>query len=244
MVSQGEALAKRHYFLNRKPLVQPTNIRSFIMSMLNRYKKTGGFVQLVSLIETLGPNKQEKFLNMIQEEDAAWMDAVKQKMLTIDKIFSWSDDTVSEIVRRLPTKSLASAIKALKEDQVKKVFCLMSNSEKRKIEDEIATLSDKPEEAQANVLKLIETTRKMITDTDLRVESFAPEMAIEEGIEAKLAAGPKKDKPAPVKEVTPPITTSVVQLQNMVAALTRENNQLKSEVKLLKQQLEQLKKAA
>lgn len=215
------------------------------MSMLNRYKKTGGFVQLVSLIETLGPAKQEKFLSMIQGEDAAWMEAVKQKMLTIDKIFSWSEDTISEIVRRMPTKSLASALKGLKEDQVKKAYALMSNSEKRKIEDEMSSLSDKPEEAQANVLKLIETTRKMIIDTDLRVDSFAPEMIIEEGIEAKLAAAPTKNaKPTAVKEVTPPITTSVVQLQNMVAALTRENNQLKSELQLLKQQLEQRKRSA
>ena len=216
------------------------------MSMLNRYKKTGGFVQLVSLIETLGPAKQEKFLSMIQSEDANWMDAVKQKMLTVEKIFSWSDDVVSEIVRRLPTKSLASALKALKEDQVKKAYALMSNSEKRKIEDEMSSLSDKPEEAQANVFKLIETTRKMIIETDLRVDNFAPDMVIEEGIEAKLAAAPAKGgaKPTPVKEVTPPITTSVVQLQNMVASLTRENNQLKSEVQLLKQQLEQRKKSA
>lgn len=217
------------------------------MSMLNRYKKTGGFVQLVSLIETLGPAKQEKFLAMIQNEDSVWMDAVKQKMLTIEKIFSWSDDTVSEIVRRMPTKSLASALKGLKEDQVKKAYSLMSNAEKRKIDDEMSGLSDKPEEAQTNVLKLIETTRKMILDTDLRIDSFAPDMVIEEGIEAKLASAPTKSgavKPAPVKEVAPPITTSVVQLQNMVASLTRENNQLKSEVQLLKQQLEQRKKSA
>lgn len=210
------------------------------MGMLDRYKKTGGFVQLVALIETLGPAKQEKFLSMIQEEDIVWMDAVKQKMLSVEKIFSWSNDTVSEIVRRMPTKSLASALKGLKEEFRAKAFALMSNSEKRKIEDEMSGLSDNPAEAQANVQKMIETTRKMIQETDLRLDGFAPEMVIEEGIETKLAAKSNPQKPAP-KPAEPPKQT-LPQLHQLVNTLTNENVQLKEEVKQLKLRLEQLQK--
>ena len=236
------------------------------MGMLDRYRKPGGFVQLVSLIESLGSAKQEKFLSMIQEEDPIWMEAVKQKMLTIERIFSWSNDTVSDIVRRLPTKSLASALKGLKEEHRTKAFCLMSNSEKRKVEDEMSGLSDNPAEAQANVQKLIEMTRKMIQETDLRLDNFAPDLMIEEGIEAKLAEGkmgskataPKTAEPA--QPVTPistvkviddqPSSTSnasaadVASLQNMVLLLTRENKQLKADMKLLKDKLEQIKRIA
>ena len=216
------------------------------MGMLDRYRKTGGFVQLVALIETLGTAKQEKFLTMIQEEDPSWMEAVKKKMLTIEKIFSWSDDTVSDIVRRLPVKVLASALKGLKPEHMQKSFKLMSNSEKRKIEDEMSGLSDNPAEAQANVLKLIEMTRKMIQDTDLRLDSFAPEMVIEEGIEGKLGAkkpvGKTAEKDTP--EVPPTVSGDVALLQSTVINLTRENKQLKADVKMLKEKLEQMKRGA
>lgn len=226
------------------------------MGMLDRYRKTGGFVQLVSLIEALLPSKQEKFLNMILEEDPIWYEAVKMKMLTVEKIFSWSDNTVSEIVRRLPTKSLASALKGLKPEHNAKAFCLMSNSEKRKVEDEMSGLSDNPAEAMANVQKLIETTRKMIQETDLRLDGFAPDLVIEEGIEAKLSnkgapaatqptSGGQPIKKTPVTKEPPAVMPSTVpQLQKVVADLNLENNKLKAQIKILKEELERRIKAA
>ena len=41
------------------------------MSMIDRYKKKGGFLQLLNLLETTGGEKREKFLKMIAEENPA-----------------------------------------------------------------------------------------------------------------------------------------------------------------------------
>ena len=39
------------------------------MSTLSRYQKSGGFIQLVQLIETCGKQKQDNFLSMIEKEE-------------------------------------------------------------------------------------------------------------------------------------------------------------------------------
>lgn len=59
------------------------------MGMLDRYKKKGGFVQLLQLIETSPSKKQEQFLGLIAEESPAWEDTLRKKILTIDKVYSW-----------------------------------------------------------------------------------------------------------------------------------------------------------
>jgi flagellar motor switch protein FliG len=60
------------------------------MSSISRYKKAGGFIQLVSLIETFGAPKREKFIEMIDAESPVWAKALRDKMLSIERIFSWS----------------------------------------------------------------------------------------------------------------------------------------------------------
>ena len=67
------------------------------MSMLSRYKRAGGFVQLLSLIETSGPSKREKFLEIIRGESSSWGEAIERHSLSIDRIFSWPDEVITEI---------------------------------------------------------------------------------------------------------------------------------------------------
>ena len=67
------------------------------MGMIDRYRKTGGFVQLVALVETCPPAKQEKFLEIIKGEDARWSEAVRTKLLSMEKIYSWSNEVLAEI---------------------------------------------------------------------------------------------------------------------------------------------------
>jgi len=46
--------------------------RNYIMSSIQRYKKPGGFLQLLSLIETFGGQKREKFIEMVDAESHVW----------------------------------------------------------------------------------------------------------------------------------------------------------------------------
>lgn len=156
------------------------------MSSLLRYKKTGGFVQLLSLIETFGPQKKDKFLEMIDAESVIWGKALREKMLTLERIFSWPDQTVLEVFKALPIKNLAIALQGLKEEQRARLMVFFSASEKRKLEDALLDAPVKPEEMQSNMVKLIELTRKMIGQGDLRPEKFDVALMIPEEYEAKL----------------------------------------------------------
>ena len=60
------------------------------MGMLDRYKKKGGFIQLLNLIETTASPKAEKFLKMIGEESPAWEAEIKKKVLSIDRLATWN----------------------------------------------------------------------------------------------------------------------------------------------------------
>ena len=101
------------------------------MSMLSRYRKSGGFVQILQLIETCGKKKQDNFLRMIEEEDPKWAEALQEKMLTMDKILDWDDNTVAEIFSRVQEMTLATAAHGFTPEQYEKVTKMFSHSQKR-----------------------------------------------------------------------------------------------------------------
>ncbi len=137
------------------------------MSSLLRYKKSGGFFQLLSLIETFGPQKKEKFLEMIEGESSAWAAALREKMITLERIFSWPDQVIVEVYKRLPVKSQAYAQLGLKDDQKQKVMQFYSQSEQRRLADVMAESQPKPEEIQATLFKMVEVARRMIQEREL-----------------------------------------------------------------------------
>lgn len=164
------------------------------MSMLDRYKKPGGFVQLLALVETCGPAKQEKFLELIKNEDTHWADAIKQKMLTIDRIYSWNDEQLNEIFGTLQDLTVAVALSAADEALRDRIQGFFSHGRKRKIEDLFGAAQPTAAEVAATHMKIIESVRKMEQDGFLRLEKFDAELEVSEDIEddlAKLALAPK-----------------------------------------------------
>lgn len=230
------------------------------MSMIARYKRSGGFVQLLSLLETSGQQKRDKFLEIIREESPAWADALETRLISIDRIFKWSDEVVSEIFKGLPTRNLACAIKGISKEEADRILKFMGHGEKRKLEDELATLAAKPEEINATFIKVIEITRKMIVDGYIRLEKVDPSLDIPEDMEEKLehekgvvtkpVVSLAEDRRAEaVQEAISKAQSSgggaeVLQLQRMVQNLSKENKALKDENKQLKERLDQIRKIA
>src|SRR5690349_9430773 len=79
------------------------------MSMLNRFRKPGGFLQLLALIETCEPAKQKSLMHLVGTEDPGWAHLVKLKILTMERIFSWPQEILMEITPHLPDQVLAIA---------------------------------------------------------------------------------------------------------------------------------------
>lgn len=227
------------------------------MSSLQRYKKSGGFFQLLSLIETFGPQKREKFLEMIEAESQVWAKALREKMLSLERIFGWRDDIIVDVFKRLPVKMQAFAMNGLKEEWKAKIAPFFSVADMRRMNDVMTESKPKPEEIQAALLKIVETARQMLKDRELIAEKVDESLAIPEDYESKLEdAGANAAALAMVPHspnvatdtpaVTPASaqTADVYQLQKSLGLVLKENKQLKEEVRTLRDKLEQIRKIA
>ena len=238
------------------------------MSMLDRYRKTGGFVQLLILLETCGPQKQQKFLELIRAEDPRWADAVQKKLLDIHRIFTWSDETIAEIVGTLQDLTVAVALHGLSPTEAAKVRKTFTHARSRKIEDLFATNKPTPNEVNTMFNRILEEVRKMVKDGYLRFEKVDPSLAIDDDIEALIEKGELPDTPKADGHEEPHTdgTTlnfdmavglggndhgmtgdqrqELVALKKKVADLGKDNAQLRHEVSVLKNKLEQIRKIA
>ena len=202
--------------------------------MLSRYQRPGGFIQLIQLIETCGKQKQDNFLNIIESEDPRWARAIREKMLTIEKMFNWQDSIIAEISGRLAVLTVATAMHGLSHKQSDRLLKNYTHGQRRTIDDLFTTNSPAPSEITAAYLKIIEETRAMMLDGRLRAEKFAPELIIPENIEESLnnsVGAPPTESPK-----REPLAAAEL-LQNKIRELVQENEQLKAELRDLHEKL-------
>ena len=256
-----------------KPFAEKTHEGDVSMAMLDRYRKTGGFVQLVSLVETCPPAKQEKFLEIIRGEDPRWAEAVRNKILTIERIYGWNNDTLNEIFGTLQDLTVAVALHACNEEMRARINGFFSHGRRRKIEDLFSTNQPSAQEIAAMHMKIIESVRKMDIEGTIRFEKFDPPMEIDEDIEDKIAKAPRPEGASTGSNVlnfgsfdvdtsVPDAATGssaspatgaggdesrimeIQALKKRVAELSKENAVIRHELSVVKSKLDQIKKIA
>jgi len=182
------------------------------MAMLDRYKKTGGFLQLLILIETSGKQKQEQFLNLIAQESPVWEEAIRQKSLTIDKILAWNPVYLGEVLTRIQPLTLATALNGFPKDKVETILGCIGISDRRKIQQVIDESKPTPAEVSTCIMKIIGETRGLVQSGILKMDKINPDMVIQDGIEEHLnSAAMQKSlqdslssmKPAAASDVPP-----------------------------------------
>lgn len=156
------------------------------MGTLDRYQKSGGFNQLLQLIETCGPQKQEKFLSMVREENKYWAEAIEEKMINMDKILTWPDEIIAEIWGNLQELTIAVAFHGIKENDRPRLMRTFDFSKKRKIEDLFEINKPTPGDISTAFIKIFTEVRKLMTEGVLRPDRLDPKYFVEDGIEEKL----------------------------------------------------------
>ena len=242
------------------------------MSMLDRYRKPGGFYQLLCLMETCAPAKKEKFLEIIRSESTTWAEAIKAKMLDISRIYSWKDETLAEIFGTLQDLTIAIALIAGDEKLKTRVYGYMTPSRKRKIEDLIGPKKPSPDEIATMHMKIIETVRKMAHDGYIRFDKVDPDLYFDEKIEESLnkaqttaattltssksefsieyensegaPSADAQEASAPSGENSEARTAEIIALKKKMADMSKENAVLRHELSVAKNKLEQIKKIA
>lgn len=196
---------------------------------------------------------------MIEAENAVWAKALREKMLTLERIFQWPDQTLIEVMKSLPQKNLALALVGIKEEHKARILAFYSAAEKRRLDDILAEAPAKPADISANMVKVIEMTRKMLVSGDLRPEKFDEGLVIPEEFESKLDSQgvhsyvQKTDDDSPglvyhgvgsSDPSHPPPTLEIAQMQRTLAALVKENKILKDELRSLREKLDHIKRIA
>lgn len=216
------------------------------MSMIDRYKKKGGFIQLLNLMETCGTQKQEKFLKMIEEEDMSWAEAVKTKMLSVKRIFSWDDNTVAEIVGTLNDMTISLTIFGVEPEIKEKILKTFNHSRKRKIEEDMAERKPTPAEISTAFVQVLTQVRKMISDGFLYLEKIDPVLVVNSEFEDQLLSG--NFGSGTVKSTS--IDMSAVQgskdeeLKKKLIDLKSENDSLREKLSQAESKLSQIRKIA
>lgn len=224
--------------------------------MLDRYKKKGGFYQLLQLLETSPSTKREQFLTLIAGESPAWEEALRKRILTITRVYSWDGQYLVEIFSRVQPLTLANAMHGNPEDQVEQLLGCLPPISKRKITDLMAESSPTPAEKSTCISKMLTDVRGFISQGIIRLEKVDPEMLVPENIEELLAmsitssplyqteAVKSDSKPNIVGESDTGYSQEIDFLKRKMNQLIAEVNAFKHENAMLKDKLLQIKKIA
>ena len=214
------------------------------MAMLDRYKKTGGFNQLLTLLETCGSQKRTKFLEIIRQEDARWADALVAKSVDLSRFLSWPDAAIAEVTGAMLEINVASVISSLDQTQQTRLLATLPHIKRRKVEDLLTTQNPSSGEVATSLNKLYEMIRKLAADGILRLDKIDPNAYVDSDIEDRLKQG--KDIVGVISladsiqdEAFETPQLSIVRSMNGVSTPTdsRESKSLELEVANLKKKL-------
>lgn len=217
------------------------------MSMIDRYKKKGGFIQLLILMETCGTQKQEKFLKMIEDEDMSWAEAVKAKMLSMKRIFSWDDNTVAEIIGTLNDMTISLTILGVEPEVKEKITKTLNHSRKRKIEEDMAERKPTAAEISTAFVQVLTQVRKMVSDGFLYLEKIDSALVVNSEFEDQLLSGNFGSgavKTTQVDVLSVHETKDMESLKKKVFELKSENDALRERLNQAETKLNQIRKIA
>lgn len=234
--------------------------------MLDRYKKKGGFFQLLTLIETSGGKKQEQFLGLISQESPAWELELKKKILTVDRVFTWPNDVMSEILTRLQPLTLCVCLHGRSTEEVEKILGPLPPITKRKITDQMSELNPNPAEKVTCEMKLITEVRAIAASGYIKFEKFDADLFVEENIEERLnhsdsglaflnkieinynddskSAASSSSQSSGGNSAGAGSGAEMDAMRRKINQLMLENNNLKQEVSVLRDKLTQIKRIA
>ena len=140
------------------------------MSMLARYRKTGGFEQLRSLLESSLSKKREMLLKAIEGEDKEWASLLQASLLTFEKIATWDPLVIAEATSRMGDKALAVLMVGKSEELFSKFTHSFRDMKKRDIKSLMEPLKPTQVEMESALIKLIEKVRELEKVGSLRLD--------------------------------------------------------------------------
>ena len=150
------------------------------MSMLARYRKAGGFQQLLLLIETCTQQKRQQLLKLIEAEDPSWAKLITTKMVTLEKVFSWDPMHISEVTTQIVPRTLAILLHGLPRETFDKATTTMPPMKRREIESLYEEQSPNASEVEAARIQLLTKVRELEDSGRLNLAQIDPAISLKE----------------------------------------------------------------
>ncbi len=146
--------------------------------MLARYRKQGGFQQLLLLLETCTAPKRDQLMKLIQAEDPSWAKLINTKMVTIEKVYSWDAIQVAEVTTQLAPRTLAILLHGLPKEFFDKSIVAMTPLKQREIQSLFEEQTPTPGEVEAARIKLLTKVRELEDSGRLNLAQIDPSLSI------------------------------------------------------------------
>lgn len=161
------------------------------MSMLNRFRKPGGFNQLLALVETCDQQKRKSLLDLVGSEDPGWAYLVKVKSISFERILSWPVNVLMEITPHLSDRILMTAYhmaeamaKSSHSDIHEKWLKSLPAMKAKEILNLAQSSAINPIEHHSAAVKIIQTVRELEAKGQIRFAQFDPALEVDQRIAA------------------------------------------------------------
>lgn len=154
------------------------------MSMLNRFRKQGGFNQLLLLLESCDPIKQKNLLTLVAQEDPGWAYLFKIKTITFEKLIGFNDQLWLDLIPHLNHKVIGDFLSHLQQTEKTRLLLLLDYSSQRVVTEMLADKKSTAAEHSTAFIKIIQTIRDL---EDKKIINFAyhdPSLVIDQKIAA------------------------------------------------------------
>lgn len=153
------------------------------MSVLTRYRKPGGFVQLLKLIETSQPVKQAKLLEVVEKEDPIWANKIREKKLSPEMVLSWPPEHLITILEHMSTRHCACLLKSLGTEHSKQYISFFKGETYRDVKNLVDDNSEPPAgEIVAAQNNLLETVRFLDEEKKINLRFINPNLDLSEAV--------------------------------------------------------------
>ncbi|MEM7645745.1 MAG: hypothetical protein AAF203_02445 [Pseudomonadota bacterium] len=151
------------------------------MSVLARYRKPGGFRQLLQLIETSQPAKQAKLIEVIQREDPHWARLIEKKKITCEMVLKWDADHLALIIENMVENHAACLFHIMEDNSIMAFETLIRPEKYRRLRSLFENMEEpKPQTQMAAKNHLLETVRFLDEEKKIILRFIDPKLDLSE----------------------------------------------------------------
>lgn len=149
------------------------------MSILNRFRKKGGFNQLLLLLESCDPTKQKNLLSLVAKEDPGWAYLFKLKTITFEKLIGFDDQLWLDLIPHLNHKVIGDFIAHLEPKQKSRFLILLDYSSQRIVSQMLIEKTPTVAQQGTAFIKIVQTVRELEDKKIINFVHYDPSLVID-----------------------------------------------------------------